>query len=633
MPLPKKRNPKASKKAPQKRHASNQAQSSKSKALGSNRSHKSFTSKGVSLNISGVDVKVLAMLRKYLIKKTNNQVTILKLSPSDSGATVVVNSHSQADKLIALNGSLYFGKAVNIPSSYFPHSPDIRFFSFFLPILIQIELADSETSSKSLIHKVILKFLETRILADSTALNLQQLNSDPTLLELGINPIIETKESKVIKVLFLLASKTYPKVPISLFPLFSPISSISLYFPKLKNLSLQSNPISSLKELDFFSVTGSTKSLSELRELILIDTTARNNELSLPDGDNSYIKQVTVRFPTIEILDLVVLSPEIRSYAAEESKKLEKSNTNKHKSDSYLPPIKLKSWDQIASINPSFSDSPESTGLAQGFIAGYFQLYDKNRSDLVNVYSDDAIFSLNVNVSSVSNIKQQSNISNYIKYSRNLTRIKNRGKRTETLITGNQKICEKIKELPASSHNLSDASKITFDCWSMVLKFNSAEPTNCIMLVVHGMFNEIDNPSNVFSFDRTFILSEAPPTSLAFNNGWPCIIKRDLFTIRNHNSSISFLASALPEPVAQNVAVDLGVPNGNPNPLLMNQPAVSQQQLDMQFRNNLIQSLSSTTRLNLEWSEKCLADTNWDLNKAIEAFSIFKDKLPPQAFI
>ncbi|OMJ28786.1 mRNA export factor mex67 [Smittium culicis] len=560
MPLPKKRNPKASKKAPQKRHASNQAQSSKSKTLGSSRSHKNSSSKGVSLNISGVDVKVLAMLRKYLIKKTNNQVTILKLSPSDSGAVVVVNSHSQADKLLALNGSLYFGKA------------------------IIIELADSETSSKSLIHKVILKFLETRILADSTALNLQQLNSDPILLELGINPIIETKESKVIK----------------------------------------SNPISSLKELDFFSVTGSTKSLSELRELILIDTTARNYELSLPDGDNSYIKQVTVRFPSIEILDLVVLSPEIRSYAAEESKKLEKSNTNKHKSDSYLPSIKLKSWDQIASIYPSFSDSPESTSLAQGFIAGYFQLYDKNRSDLVNVYSDDAIFSLNVNVSSVSNIKQQSNISNYIKYSRNLTRIKNRGKRTETLITGNQKICEKIKELPASSHNLSDASKITFDCWSMVLKFNSTELTNCIMLVVHGMFNEIDNPSNVFSFDRTFILSEAPPTSLAFSNGWPCIIKRDLFTIRNHNSSISFLATALPEPVVQNVAVDLSAPNGNPNPILMSQPAVSQQQLDMQLRNNLIESLSSTTRLNLEWSEKCLADTNWDLNKAIEAFSIFK---------
>ncbi|OLY85677.1 mRNA export factor mex67 [Smittium mucronatum] len=361
-----------------------------------------------------------------------------------------------------------------------------------------------------------------------------------------------------------------------------------------------------------------------MRELILIDTLARNNELSLADGETSYIKQVTSRFPSLEILDLVVLSPEIRAYALEESKRLAKEKPGKTKDsfDSYSRTKNLSSWTELSPINPSFSDSPESTNLAQGFIAGYYQLYDRDRPDLANVYSSDAVFSINTNVSTISGSSQSSTISHYVKFSRNLTRVKNRGKRYQTLAVGNRAICEKIKELPASSHNLADPSKLVFDVWSMTCKLGSpTEPpsttpgssvdTNCIMLVVHGMFTEIDSPNHVFSFDRTFILSEAPPSSVALANGWPCIIRRDLLTIRNHNPSTSFTLT-LPPPSLQPPA------------------AVSEDVASV--HNNMVQQLCLATGLNAEWSAKCLSDTNWDYNKALQAFSIFKEQLPAQAF-
>jgi nuclear RNA export factor len=44
--------------------------------------------------------------------------------------------------------------------------------------------------------------------------------------------------------------------------------------------------------------------------------------------------------------------------------------------------------------------------------------------------------------------------------------------------------------------------------------------------------------------------------------------------------------------------------------------------------------ISQTTSMNLEWSKKCLAENEWEFNKAVTAFTLLhgQGKIPREAF-
>jgi nuclear RNA export factor len=48
----------------------------------------------------------------------------------------------------------------------------------------------------------------------------------------------------------------------------------------------------------------------------------------------------------------------------------------------------------------------------------------------------------------------------------------------------------------------------------------------------------------------------------------------------------------------------------------------------------MIQAMSQQSNMNMEWSKKCLEESNWDFNRASFAFAeLFKqNKIPPEAF-
>lgn len=49
----------------------------------------------------------------------------------------------------------------------------------------------------------------------------------------------------------------------------------------------------------------------------------------------------------------------------------------------------------------------------------------------------------------------------------------------------------------------------------------------------------------------------------------------------------------------------------------------------------MVQQMSQQSNMNLEWSKKCLEETNWDFNRAIYVFGELQkqNKIPPEAFV
>ncbi|PVU85780.1 hypothetical protein BB560_006906 [Smittium megazygosporum] len=313
---------------------------------------------------------------------------------------------------------------------------------------------------------------------------------------------------------------------------------------------------------------------------------------------------------------MVPLSQEIRSAAEEESKRLilvsklkekESSGTNNQE------PGKASLKD-IVPVMPNFIDSPEIKDLAFGFISGFFSFYDNDRRSLRNVYDLNALFSINYDTSGFS----------YPRSSKNSRVVVSNIK-----ASGPDSIVEKIISLPRTAHS---PDSLVFDSWSVPLS-GDGSISNVIMLVIHGSYTEVETDSK-FMFDRTFILSQAPPGSMAVNIGWPCVISQDFLTIR---------INSVPEPVVSQPAVPI-VPqvltNIQPAPVSVGISPVNHQQVHVNLQqmpvntqtqisnsiytleqNNLIGTLSNMTGLNSEWSAKCLAETGWDLNKSLEAFN------------
>lgn len=49
----------------------------------------------------------------------------------------------------------------------------------------------------------------------------------------------------------------------------------------------------------------------------------------------------------------------------------------------------------------------------------------------------------------------------------------------------------------------------------------------------------------------------------------------------------------------------------------------------------MVQQMSQQSNMNMEWSKKCLEETNWDYNRAIYVFTELQkqNKIPQEAFL
>ncbi|KAJ2402391.1 nuclear mRNA export, poly(A)+RNA binding protein [Coemansia sp. RSA 2559] len=448
--------------------------------------------------------------------------------------------------------------------------------------------------------------LRTRANVQNNALDLSSLSQDSVITALGADP---SRDGKIFKAILVIASQMFPNLEtINLadneLHSLKPIADIGAHFPDLKNLSLMNNRIADMRELDCLSSVGSTVPLSRLSEIILIGNPVCDAELRQPNGAAAYLEKIQTRFPTITMLDASPVTPLSQPGS---------SNTSSSSS--------ATSKQMPFSAEHVFAENQVISDLANGFVPGFFKLYDENRAGLAEIYAPTSQFSLMVDstqptntfVRSSSGSQRHVDLSTYIRASRNMNLMTQHQKRISSLASGHAAVMQTIMHLPATRHPVNEAQKFSFDAWETHVPSAASLPQALAMVVVHGEFAEIPS-QNVLSFDRTFVLAPAPPGSTAATAGSPCIVVNDMLTIRRYNGFHNWI-SPQDDTAAAAVAAPVSI-GGSLAPEQQEMARVLQEQ----------------TRLTAEWTIKYLENYGWNYQLAISEFPQVRGSLPPDAF-
>ncbi|KAM9511469.1 nuclear RNA export factor 1-like isoform 2-T2 [Salvelinus alpinus] len=242
----------------------------------------------------------------------------------------------------------------------------------------------------------------------------------------------------------------------------------------------------------------------------------------------------------------------------------------------------------------SYFGSEEIKVLISHFLQQYYSVYDSgNRQPLLDAYHDGASFSLSLPSSQNPN---RCSLREYHKDSRNIKRLKDPSTRFRLLKHTRLNVVALLNELPKTQHDTASFNVDVNTYTTMLLSFT-----------VSGMFKEVDGKSQdaVRAFSRVFIAVPAGISGL-------CIVNDELF-----------VRIATTEEIQHAFAASAPTPSSSPVPTL----TAPQQEM--------LSAFSLKSGMNLEWSQKCLQDNEWDFNKAAQIFTQLKieGKIPDVAFI
>ncbi|XP_016279071.1 nuclear RNA export factor 1 isoform X2 [Monodelphis domestica] len=244
----------------------------------------------------------------------------------------------------------------------------------------------------------------------------------------------------------------------------------------------------------------------------------------------------------------------------------------------------------------SYFGSENLKAMVLYFLQQYYSVYDSgDRQGLLDAYHDQACCSLSIPFTSQN--PARGSMSEYFKDSRNVKKLKDPTLRFRLLKHTRLNVVAFLNELPKTQHDVN--SFVVDIC---------AQTETLLCFAVHGVFKEVDGKSrdSVRAFSRVFI---AVPSN---NAARLCIVNDKLF-IRNATTDEIRRAFVMPAPT----------PSSSPVPTL------SPEQQEM------LQTFSTQSGMNLEWSQKCLQDNDWDFARAAHVFTQLKagSKIPEVAFL
>ncbi|XP_074862282.1 nuclear RNA export factor 1 isoform X2 [Carettochelys insculpta] len=242
----------------------------------------------------------------------------------------------------------------------------------------------------------------------------------------------------------------------------------------------------------------------------------------------------------------------------------------------------------------SYYGSDDLKALVMRFLQQYYSVYDSgDRQGLLDAYHDGACCSLSIpflpqNPASI--------LSEYFKGSRNVKKLKDPTLRFKLLKHTRLNVVAFLNELPKTQHDIN--SFVVDVC---------AHTNTLLCFAVHGVFKEVEGKSRdlVRAFTRMFIAVPAGITGL-------CIVNDQLF-VRKANTEEIRKAFVMPAPT----------PSSSPVPTL------SAEQQEM------LHAFAMQSGMNIEWSQKCLQDNDWDYSQAAQVFTQLKTegKIPEVAFL
>ncbi|XP_054889951.1 nuclear RNA export factor 1 isoform X2 [Poeciliopsis prolifica] len=342
---------------------------------------------------------------------------------------------------------------------------------------------------------------------------------------------------------------------------------------KLDDLTDLTTKVPNLKALNLSQNELKTdRELDKLKGLKLVELWLSRNPLcDVLKDQAAYISAVRQRFPRLLKLDGHDLPPPI-GFDVE--------------TPTAIPPCK-----------GSCFGSDEIKSLILRFLQQYYSIYDSgNRQPLLDAYHDGA--SLSITTPYTSQNPSRSSLGEYYKDSRNLKRIKDSTMRFRLLKHTRLNVVAFLNELPKTQHDIA----------SFTVDVNTYTNT-LLSFTVSGVFKEVvvDGKSreSTMAFSRVFI------TVPAGNSGL-CIVNDQLF-----------IRMATTEEIRRAFVAPAPTPSSSPVPTL----TAPQQEM--------LTAFSLKSGMNLEWSQKCLQDNEWDFNRAAQIFTQLKaeGKIPDVAFI
>uniref|UniRef100_A0A672SVQ4 Nuclear RNA export factor 1-like n=1 Tax=Sinocyclocheilus grahami TaxID=75366 RepID=A0A672SVQ4_SINGR len=263
------------------------------------------------------------------------------------------------------------------------------------------------------------------------------------------------------------------------------------------------------------------------------------------------------------------------------------------------PPIGFDLEVAPATLPPckaSYFCSEEIKNIILCFLQQYYSIYDSgDRQPLLDAYHDGAAFSLSIPFTLQNASK--SSLGEYQKDCRNIRRMKDDPTTRFRLIKHTRlNVVAFLNELPKTQHDIA----------SLIVDINTYTAT-LLAFTVSGVFKETDGKSrdSFRAFSRVFIAVPAVPAGL-------CIVNDELF-VRNATTEEIRRAFVAPAPT----------PSSSPVPTL----SAPQQEM--------LAAFSQMSGMNLEWSQKCLQDNDWDFDRAAQIFTGLKaqGKIPDVAFV
>lgn len=478
-------------------------------------------------------------------------------------------------------------------------------------------------------------YLNNHYNADLKLLNLDNMPNDPFLVSNGLFSS-ESTQSKIFPALMKIAENRLSTVEsVSLgsngLSNVSVVTTLAATYPRLKNLSLANNNISNIDALDPWR-----HKFTHLRELILSGNPITASPTYQPD--------ILKLFPRLVVLDGQVIRDE-----------------------SQLDLIRMP-----VSIRHNFSENNEIGNIAGNFLATFFELYDRDRSQLMQLYDDQSTFSLNLNSNSLRQLggtggMQHSNTNDwsaYIPLSRNLFKITSSNGRLSRLSVGPQSIAHVFQRLPPTQHDLKAPEKFSVDIWNV--KDIRTVGDQAIMIYVHGEFLEQNN--NKRSFDRSLVLLPGPTGNM--------IVTSDMLTIRpysgfdswkespngnngdinSNNNNTQSLASSSIQPSVSGSTTPNGIlnlqqqqqppapqlqpiqPTNAQIPALTVPPSIVNTELIKHLspaQQLVVRTLIEKTRLTTNYALMCAEQAQFNLQQALQLFEQSKAQnlIPPEAFI
>uniref|UniRef100_A0A673I087 Nuclear RNA export factor 1 n=1 Tax=Sinocyclocheilus rhinocerous TaxID=307959 RepID=A0A673I087_9TELE len=244
------------------------------------------------------------------------------------------------------------------------------------------------------------------------------------------------------------------------------------------------------------------------------------------------------------------------------------------------PPIVFDLEVAPATLPPckaSYFCSEEIKNIILCFLQQYYSIYDSgDRQPLLDAYHDGAAFSLSIPFT----LQNPSNsLGEYQKDSRNIRRMKDDPTTRFRLIKHTRlNVVAFLNELPKTQHDIA----------SLIVDVNTYTVSQTCYIV------DGKSRDSFRAFSRVFIAVPA-------GNAGLCIVNDELF-IRNATTEEIRRAFVAPAPT----------PSSSPVPTL----SAPQQEM--------LAAFSQKSGMNLEWSQKCLQDNDWDFDRAAQIFTGLK---------